>query len=704
MVKLSALPRIAYLILIIAGFAAILVVASFSETSPQETALTTGPEQILAATDGSRAETGQAAPPATSEAEPIRYDHHGNPIREDPIYEKVVGEGVSVEFTAENFLGVGGRGGEIAAELFEGEFARLKFRISQADSTAAIPGLRPSVWMELRRADPTGKANPAPSCQERVRAYLSGALTSRPDINLNSYFILALNNDSSISVIDPMIDVAGMTNLFALLDLPQPGYDWAISADQQQLFVTIPATDQVAVANLEQFRVVQHLEAGRNPTRVVFQPDQKYVWVGNDAATGDASGVTVINPVGLKVMAQLSTGAGHHELAFSADSRFAFVTNSNVGTLSVIDTEQLAPVKTLNIGPQPVAVAVSAQTGALYVAEADRGEIVVLDGRQLNELARIKAAPGLAAVHFAPGGRWGFALNPRAGQVTIFDTASNTVSASIAVTGGPDQIAFSQTHAYIRTGSAPEVTSISLADLETGQTPVPVNLSIGQSAASDFPNPAAAAAMLATPADGAMIMANPADDQIYYYVEGAQAAQGGFQGHGLFPRAVQIIDRSLREEAPGVYAGSVRLPYSGTYDVAFLLDNPRIVHCFAMTVNPNPNSTTAAAESLPKLEVLTAGEPLKVGRLFKLQFELTDPATGLAVAGLTDVLVLANQTGGNWNQQYVARWLAEGRYEVDLTVPAPGLYNILFAIPSLQVNFDGFPNLNLKAANGEVGN
>jgi hypothetical protein len=93
-----------------------------------------------------------------------------------------------------------------------------------------------------------------------------------------------------------------------------------------------------------------------------------------------------------------------------------------------------------------------------------------------------------------------------------------------------------------------------------------------------------------------------------------------------------------------------------------------------------------------------------VGQAFKLQFTLTDPATARPIANLEDVLALVNQTGGNWNQRYVARSLNEGRYEVDLTVPAPGLYNILFTIPSMQVNFDGLPNLNLKAAVEEVKN
>jgi DNA-binding beta-propeller fold protein YncE len=37
--------------------------------------------------------------------------------------------------------------------------------------------------------------------------------------------------------------------------------------------------------------------------------------------------VTVIDTTTLKVVGQVATGNGHHELEFSSDNRFAFVTN-----------------------------------------------------------------------------------------------------------------------------------------------------------------------------------------------------------------------------------------------------------------------------------------------------------------------------------------------------------------------------------------
>ncbi|MDT7778634.1 MAG: hypothetical protein QOC99_1146 [Acidobacteriota bacterium] len=53
-------------------------------------------------------------------------------------------------------------------------------------------------------------------------------------------------------------------------------------------------------------------------------------------------------------------------------------------------------------------------------------------------------------------------------------------------------------------------------------------------------------------------------------------------------RAVLVADRSLREVRTGTYESVTRLPSSGAYDVAFLLDSPRITHCFEASVAENP--------------------------------------------------------------------------------------------------------------------
>ena len=138
------------------------------------------------------------------------------------------------------------------------------------------------------------------SCKDRVSTYLQGIVGVRPMIDLNSHFLLVLNRDASISVIDPAVGITGITNLFAQINLDQPGADWAKTEDQKRLFVSMPLAGKVALVDTETFKVVHEVEAGEQPMRAELQADDRYLWVGNNAETAEQSGVTVIDTEALK--------------------------------------------------------------------------------------------------------------------------------------------------------------------------------------------------------------------------------------------------------------------------------------------------------------------------------------------------------------------------------------------------------------------
>jgi len=632
-----------------------------------------------------------------TEDEGVFIDHHGNRVV-DELYQKYEAEGVNLEFTVENFLGVGGRGGEVSADIRAGQRALVKLKLSDPDTETPFEGLKPLVWLDRLPSEEMDLAAGDGGCQDKVEGYLSGALTARPTVDLNSFFILALNNDPSISVIDPTVDVAGMTQLFALIQLSQPGEDWAMDTDLEELWVTLPDSDQVAIAELDGFSLAQHMDGGPRPSRIAFQPDQRYLWVGNDAEEASESGVTVIDPQSREIVTQIVTGDGHHELAFSADSRYAYVTNSEDGRLSIIDTEALEVIEEVRTGPEPVAVAVSESNGAVYVADRRNGNILVLDGQSFEEIAELEADRGLAALGLAPGGRWGIATNPELGQVVLFDTSNNTVTHVAEIDGAPDQIAFSQEMAYIRAREAAQIISIPLAEIDPNAA-LPLNLMpVGEQAPGFFPSMSLANAVYPIKEQGAVVVANPADDQVYFFPEGATAASGSFQGHTLFPRAVQVVDRSLREEAPGVYAGRVRIPEEGDYLVAVMLSDPFLVHCFEFTAKPDDSAPAAARP--PELVFLNEELNPVAGQPFALQFQLTDPDSGQGIEGLSDVFVLANQTAGNWSTRSVATSLGDGAYEVQLVMPNIGLYAVYFAVPSIGLNIDQLSGRNLNVTAG----
>ncbi|HSH71255.1 MAG TPA: cytochrome D1 domain-containing protein [Deferrisomatales bacterium] len=617
----------------------------------------------------------------------VKIDHHGNPVFDDEerVYEQIVQEGVSVEFTIENFLGVGGRGGELAPRIMEGEHAVLQFHLTDAASGAPLAGLRPAVWLDLGRGDNSDEA-----CRARVQGYLGGTLEARPMVDLNSYFILGMNKDNTLSVIDPMVDVAGMTNLFAVILLQGAPQDWAMTDDQLKLFVTMPELGSVALVDLDGFQVVANIQVDGRPQRIDLQPDGRYAWAGVESQDRRQSGVAAIDVAGGSLAAQIPTGAGAHSLAFSPDSRYAYVTNSEAGTLTVIDTQTLKKVKDLSLGSQPVSVAVAASSGTVYVADQGGGFISVVDGAQLEEIDRWLVDPGLAALGISPDGKWGFAANPQAQKVYVFETAAQRITHAVPVKGAPDQVAFTPSAAYLRSSSTPAVFAIPFDEINpTGNISV-LTVPIGEAPPDLAEVPALADAIAVTPDNAALLISNPADDKIYFYIEGAQSAAGGYQGHTLVPRAVQIIDRSLNERSPGVYTGGIRIPRSGDFSVAFMLSDPQVVHCFQFTARPNPELSDGVQGIKPELKILTTEKP-KAGVAYTLQLEMTDADSGEPLEGAQDLLVLAMALAGNWSQRATATELGDGVYQLQLTFPNAGMYNLFFMAPSQGLGIDYLP-------------
>ena len=601
-----------------------------------------------------------------------------------PGPQKIVVEGVEVEFNITPLPATDQR----AATLMAGQDALVRFRVTDKATGTAVAGVRPTVWLTQR-----GGTDADPKvCREKIKSFLQGSLRARPDVDLNGYYLLALNQEPNISVIDPLLGFGG-SKLVTLVLLRSPGADWVVTQDQKRLYVSMPDVNQVAVVDTNTWKVLTNIDTGARPVRLALQPDEKYLWVGTDE--GAQSGVTVIDTANHRVAAHVGTGAGHHEIALSDDNRAAFVTNRDDGTLTFIDVQKLTRVGEVEAGATASAVAFSPLSKSVYVSDEKGGQIVVVDGGTRQVSTRIAVKPGVGRVRFAPGGRYGFAPNAGDASVYIFDASTNRLLHTQPVGRGPDQLAFTREFAYVRSAGAVEVTMIRLSTV--GKELDVVTFPGGQRTPSEASAPASAAdAFAPTPEGNSMLVANVADRQIYYYTEGMAAPMGNFQNYRRDPRAVLVVDRSLREVRTGVYEAVARLPEGGTYDVALLLDSPRVAHCFEARAAQNPTATQARAVAL-RVEYLDREKLLPAGSDFKLRFRLLDAATNKPKDGLKDVRVLTFLSPGIWQKRDFAQPAGGGVYELTLTAPESGIYMVFVESQSRGVSFRQLPHLMLQA-------
>lgn len=597
--------------------------------------------------------------------------------------QRIVEQGIAIELTMDPLK-------QKATQLMAGEEAIVRFKVTDTTTGTPVKGLGLSVWMSLRAGE---KGLDAGQCKEKIQSYMQGSMRARPDVDLNSYYILTLNKSPDISVIDPLLSYGG-SKLLTLVMLRSPGEDWVLSGDGEKLFVTMPLINQLAVIDTGSWTVTSYLDTGVKPTRIALQPDQKYLWVANDGDGQDPSGVTVIDTMTLKVMAQIATGAGHHEMVINSDNRFAFVSNQGSGTLSVIDVRKLAKIKEVRIGATPVSLALSPLSKAIYVVSETEGSITVIDEQSQEVLARMKGKPGLRSIRFAPGGRYGFAVNPGENTVHILDAATNRMLHDVKVGKVPDQIIFSDTFAFVRSLGTESVVMIRLAplakDVEITEFPG------GQAAPEKGSAPIRADSIVLAPEGNSVIVANPADKVLYYYTEGMAAPMGNFQNYRREPRAVLVVDRSLRETDAGVYSANVKLPASGKYDVAFLADSPRITHCFEAAAQRNPAMKEGQQVAL-RIEYQTVDLKPAAGKDFPFRFKLIETATNQSKDHLKDVRVLT--FSGSWQRRDIARSLGNGIYEIKLNLPEAGVYMMFVESGSMGVRYRDLPSATLQATN-----
>ncbi|HEY0727368.1 MAG TPA: cytochrome D1 domain-containing protein, partial [Pyrinomonadaceae bacterium] len=534
------------------------------------------------------------------------------------------------------------------------------------------------------------KATEPAQCREKIRSYLTGSLRTRPDVDLNSYYVLALNKSPDISVIDPLLGFGG-SKLFTLVMLKSPGEDWLLTRDGDKLFVTLPLIDQVAVIDTRNWKVTDYIDTGSKPTRITVQPDQQYAWSAHDGKEG---GVTVLDPVNLKVVAKIQTGAGQHDIALSNDNQFAFVSNREGGTVSVIDIRKLEKLTDVNVGPGPVSMALSDLSKALYVASEIDGTVTVIEQQSQQVLARMKTKPGARSIRFAPGGRYGFVVNTKQSLINIFDAASNRMLHEVNVGKSPDQIMFSETIAFVRSLETENVEMLRLGTIgkEVDITEFPG----GQAAPGQGSTPIRADSIVLAPEGNSVIVANPVDKVLYYYSEGMAAPMGNFQNYRREPLAVMVVDRSLREIKPGVYSTTIKLPSSGRYDVAFLNDSPRVSHCFELSAETNPGLKEKPLVAL-RIEHQLKERKLAVGQEFTFRFKLIDTATGDPKADLKDVRVLTFLSPGTWQRRDIAKPIGDGVYELKINVPQTGVYMLFVESTSMGVRYVDLPYLMLQA-------
>jgi hypothetical protein len=575
--------------------------------------------------------------------------------------QRVVDQGIGIDFTA-------------TPQAKQNDPVSFSFHLTDTASSAPLTGVRPAAWLALR-----GSAARAPrDCTRQAATYLGGDLFGRPELDLNAYFVLALNDDASVSVVDPLFGFGG-SKLLAMLALEARGEDWALTPDQRTLFVSMPSARKIAVADTWRWQVVQNVETGPNPKRILLADR---LWVADD------EGLTSIDP---KTFAAKRIRFGRtHDIAISSDGALVFAAIDDA--VVIVDAHTQTVITRVPLWSAAAAAAAfprniqnrqllaySAAGRTLYAADRASGRIFAIDPRAKKVVATIDAHPGAAQLRFAPNGRHALIANPERNVVQVLDAATNRIVQNAEIGEGPDQITFTPLLAYIRRRASETVLMIPLDQVGLEGKPLGVaDFPGGQHGYGDGAN-SIADSIIEAPEGPSVLVANPADKMIYLYKEGMAAPAGGFSNYGREPRAVLVVDRGLREQKPGRYETTVPVKNAGRYDVVFFLDAPRVVACFSMDIAP---LQAAPERAVPRVTAIAPPEHLVAGESVRLRFALVDPDQHTPRRA-NDVRALAFEAPGVWQQRGQLPPLSDGTYAFEFVPPSTGMYYVWLESESL---------------------
>ncbi len=582
-------------------------------------------------------------------------------------------DGIAVDFSLATASG----------EPRAGAPAVVRFAITDTTTKQPLRGLRPAAWLSRRVAAAVGQPR---SCEEKVQEFLGGSVFSRADLDLNSFQVLALNEDATVTVVDPRFSFGG-SRLLALVTLPGPGADWALCANGSRLLVSVPSTRQVAIIDTATWRTVALLATAAVPGRVVVQPDGHYAW------SVDTTGATVVDIDHDVVAAHLATGRDARDIVFSADSHWAFVTHAGDDFLSVIDVRTLKKIRDVPLAFRPASAAYSSQSQAVYLTDP-AGNIAVVDAVKHEVVARVAGEPGLDQIRFSPGDRFALVAVPGRNLILVIDAASNRIVQRANVSGAPEQFAFSGDLAFVRRRDSSAVGTIPLKEIGRDGAALPLAEFTGGEAAFGA-RTSLADAIVPVPGESAVVVANAKDHSIYYYMAGMAAPMGSLSNYNRQPRAVMVIDRSLHEAAPGVYESAASLPSAGDYDAVFFLDAPKVVHCFPAKILPD-----LAAPANPRDDVRIVAQsapPLVAGTAAHLTFTLSASSDSPPRAVPDDLSMLVVLVPGTWRTRPS---LTRGKagFSLEFTPPLPGVYYFYPESPSLRITANQSFCLVLRAA------
>jgi YVTN family beta-propeller protein len=214
-------------------------------------------------------------------------------------------------------------------------------------------------------------------------------------------------------------------------------------------------------------------------------------------ANSGPSNVLVINTATNTVVATVPVGLGPSGVAITPNGAFAYVANFNSDDVSVINTATNTVVATVTGLNEPTGVAINPNGAFAYVTSTGQNGgagagapnvVSVINTATNTVVATVPVGLGPIGVAITPNGAFAYVTNRDSNDVSVINTATNTVVATVPVGFGPDGVAITPNgaFAYVANVNSADVSVINTAT-NTVVATVPVGVGPRALAVANIP-------------------------------------------------------------------------------------------------------------------------------------------------------------------------------------------------------------------------
>jgi YVTN family beta-propeller protein len=206
---------------------------------------------------------------------------------------------------------------------------------------------------------------------------------------------------------------------------------------------------------------------------------REYAYVTN----GDSNTVTVLDVVDVRVERELAVGQKPVAVAASPTRNEVYVVNSGAadgqGSLSVINSENNSVAGIIHVHRLPVSIEIDSTGDLAYVANSGSNSVSVLDLKARREITAIGTGEEPAAARLSPDNKTLVVANRRGNSVSLIDPETRRVRAIFTgCPGASDAVILpDSSKAFVPCSAGHQIMAIALAHAEVRPTQ-PVNAQV----------------------------------------------------------------------------------------------------------------------------------------------------------------------------------------------------------------------------------